>query len=177
MVCGKFLKDNMEIPLKEIDSVDEIGTLNNKSVKMLRLIGGFHLAIGTLKGQRKESVIAAGSHPAIVKYNLEKQFKDFHPIMLKSEIAIDNSIVVKHTHFLSEDLVKSGHDIYSIQKNNNIEFQITKHDVKVASLNGHQEHGIITLSNMNVSKELSNAMASATAEKALTCGASKVKIG
>ena len=75
----------MEIPLKEIDSVDEIGTLNNKSVKMLnrRIPFSYRYPQGT----KKESVIAAGSHPAIVKYNLEKH-KDFHPIMLKAKLLL-----------------------------------------------------------------------------------------
>lgn len=166
----------MQINANEIDSIEDAGLMNGSAVKLLRTKGGFYIATGKLKGKFKEEALAAGSHPAIVKYNLEKQYPEFQPAMLKSEISLNPAVVTKHSHFLSEDLIKSGHDVYSIQSGTNIEFQITKHDVKIGSIKTTLEKDAIIVNEMNVSKEFSHALAGATTEKALSCGAAKVKI-
>ena len=86
------------------------------------------------------------------------------------------AVVTKHSHFLSEDLRKSGHDVYSVQAGTNIEFQITKHDIKIGSVQTTLEKDAIVVNDMQIGKEFSRAMAGATAEKALSCGAAKVRI-
>lgn len=167
----------MQITPNEIESIEDAGLMNGQPVKLLRTKGGFWIAVGTLNGKKREEALAAGSHPAIVKYNLEKQYPGFRPAMMKSEASLNPSIVTKHSHFLSEDLLKSGHDVYSVQTGQNIEFQITKQDVKVGSVVGVLTGNALMMdSEMNVSKEFSQALAGAVAEKALSCGAGKVKI-
>lgn len=166
----------MHITPNEIESIEDVGMMNGAPVKMLRTKGGFHIAVGRQTGKQIDEALAAGSHPAIVKYNLEKQYTGFQPAMMKSEVSLSPAVVVKHTHFLSEELKKSGHDVYSVQSGTNIEFQITKHDVKIGSLQTTLEKDALVVNKMDMSKEFSHALAGAATEKALACGAAKVKI-
>lgn len=166
----------MQITASEIESIEDAGLMNGQPVKLLRTKGGFYIAVGTLQGKAKEEALAAGSHPAIVKYNLEKQYPAFQPSLMKSEVSLSPAVVTKHSHYLSEDLKKSGYDIYSVQSGTNIEFQVTKHDIKMGSVQATLEKDAIVINDMKVSKEFSYALAGATTEKALSCGAAKVKI-
>ncbi len=166
----------MQLTPNEIDSIEEAGILDNEPVKLLRTKGGFWIAIGKPKGKRKDEALAAGSHPAIVKFNLEKQFPDFQPSMMKSEHFSDNVIVERHSHFLSDSLRKSGHDIYSVQDGDNIEFHITKQNSKISSINGILEKGVIVIKELKVGKEFARGLAGATTEKAISCGAKKIRI-
>jgi hypothetical protein len=160
----------MNITPNEVDTIEDAGTMDGNPVKMLRTKGGFWMAVGRPRGRYKDEAIAAGSHPAIVRYQLEKQYPTFQPVMMKSELAIDTSKVVKHSHFLSDSLRKSGHDIFSIQNGADIEFQITKQNMKVHSVETHLQDGAIVFGKVDFGKEFTRAMAGATAEKALECG-------
>ena len=166
----------MQVTANEIDTIEEAGILDQAPVKLLRTKGGFWIAVGKPKGKFKEEALAAGSHPAIVKYNLEKQYPGFQASMMKSEAFNNVEIVEKHSHFLSDDLRKSGHDVYSVQNGNNIEFYITKYDVKVNSFTGSLENKELVVDKPQVSKEFVRALAGATSEKALMSGVSKVKV-
>src|SRR5271168_4514372 len=99
----------------DIDTVEDAGILEGQPVKMIRTKGGFWMAI------HKGKVLAGGSHPAIVKHSVSKMYNSFQPAMCKSE-GFEDAVVEQHSHFLSDDLRKSGHDIYSIQTSNNVEF-------------------------------------------------------
>ena len=167
----------MQIAPNEIESIEDVGMLNGAPVKILRTKGGFHIAVGRQNGKQIDEALAAGSHPAIVKYNLEKQYVGYQPSLMKSEGSLNPAIVTKHSHYLSEDLKKSGHDVYSVQSGQNIEFQITKQDVKIGSATGVLRGDSLMLEQkMDMPKEFSHALAGATAEKALACGAGKVRI-
>lgn len=166
----------MNITPDEISEIEDIGLMHGNPVRLLRTRGGFYICVGTPQGKNKEEALAAGSHPAIVKYNLEKQYTGYQPALQKSEISMNPAVVVKHSHFLSEDLRKSGHDVYSVQAGTNIEFQVTKHDIKIGTVQATLEKDSIVVNNMQIGKEFSHAMAGATAEKALSCGAAKVRI-
>lgn len=165
----------MQITEKEIDSVEHVGELNKLPVKMIRTKGGFYIAIGREKGSPREEALAAGSHPAIVKYNLEKKYKGFEPVMMKSE-GVDQSQVESHSHFLSEDLRKSGHDIYSVQDGLKVDFHITKHNNKIATLNGHISEGQLVLNNPKFDTSFNKAVSGAVSEKALSCKVGKVTV-
>lgn len=166
----------MQITPNEIESIEDAGELDKNPVKMLRTKGGFWIAVGKPKGKYKEEALAAGSHPAIVRFNLEKQYPNFLPAMMKSEASLNPAVVSKHSRFLSEELMKSGHDVYSVQTGSNIEFQVTKHDVKVGTVSASLESDAMVVKDMNIPKEFSHALAGATAEKALSCGVCKVRI-
>lgn len=165
----------MELTPNEIDSIEEAGILDGNPVKMLRTKGGFFMAIGKPRGKYRDEALAAGSHPAIVRYNLERAYPTFQPAMMKSELLSDSSLVERHSHFLSDSLRKSGHDVYSVQSGNKIEFQITKQNVKIHSIESAIKDGTLTFEKMKIGKEFTRALAGATAEKALQCGV-KIKI-
>jgi hypothetical protein len=166
----------MQLTPNEISDIEEIGLLNGTPVKMIRTRGGFHIAVGRPKGKMQEEALAAGSHPAIVKYNVERQHPDFQPSMMKSELLSSPTKVEKHSHFLSDDLRKSGHDLYSVQSGEKIEFQITKQNAKVSSVNSSLDKGVLVFSDMNIDKKFARALAGATSEKALSCGAKKIRV-
>jgi hypothetical protein len=166
----------MQITEKEVDSIEDIGMLHKNPVKMIRTKGGFWIAVGKQKGKYKDEALAAGSHPAVVKFNLEKQYPDFQPSLMKSENFADNSVVESHSHFLSDDLRKSGHDLYSIQNGNAVEFQITKHNTKIASVNSSVESEAFVVNKLpaGFKKEFAHSLASAVVEKAVSCNKKKI---
>lgn len=159
----------MNITPNEIADISNMGTLDGNPVKLIRCKGGFFIAVGKPKGKFRDEAIAAGSHGAIVRFNLEKQFPGFQPSMMKSEAFADSALVEKHTHFLSEDLRKSGHDIYSVQEGDRVDFHITKHNAKIASVNGLIDNDFLIISNLQMPQEFSRGMAGASVEKAMSC--------
>lgn len=159
----------MQITENEIDTIQEAGSLNDAPVKLIRTKGGFWIAVGRAKGKSQDEALAAGSHPAIVKFDLEKRFPGFQPIMMKSAYFNDNAVVEKHSHFLSEDLRKSGHDIYSVQEGNEVNFHITKHNLKVASVVGNFEEDFLIIKELKIPSEFSRGLAGAAVEKAVSC--------
>jgi len=77
----------VHIQPSEIKSIKEIGELNGSSIKLIATKGGLYLAIG-MKDKKSKSTtpIAAGSHPALVLHQIEKEYKsEFQPSMAKSE--------------------------------------------------------------------------------------------
>jgi hypothetical protein len=166
----------MQIQPQEIEAIEEAGMLDQSPVKLLRTKGGFWIAIGKPRGKFKEEALAAGSHPAIVRYNLQKQYPTFEPSMMKSELYADNAVVEKHSHFLSDELRKSGHDIFSVQTNNEIDFHITKQNADIAVVKGQIVDSSLVLKPFQGVKEFARALAGATIEKSTACGATKIKI-
>jgi len=158
----------MQITPNDIASIEEAGSMNGSTVKIIKTIGGFHVAVGKRKKNSQDEALAAGSHPAIVKYNLEKQYSEYQPDMKKSE-GYTEPIVEKHSHYLSNDLRKSGHDIFSIQNGNMVEFQITKYNAKVGGAVGSIDQDHLVLDHLNMPKEFVQAMSGATLEKAVSC--------
>jgi hypothetical protein len=116
----------MQIVPSEVESIDEIGELNGKPVKMARLKGGLCIAIGSQGGT--EEALAAGSHPAIVRYNVEKNFRGFQPYIMKSET--EDKEVREHSYMLAAEAQKNGYALYSLKKNSEIEFVLTKSGVE-----------------------------------------------
>jgi len=69
---------------QEVSDIRGIGTVDGDEVKLVSTRGGFHIAIRVSRDGAKP--LAAGSHPAIVTYQLEKNLKDrFCSVMQKSE--------------------------------------------------------------------------------------------
>jgi hypothetical protein len=169
----------MKINPEEIDHIEEAGELDGKPVKLIRTKGGFWIATGRPMGRMMDQALSAGSHPAIVKYNVEKMYGNFRPSLMKSVLFNENPLVEKHSHFLSDDLRKSGHDLYSVETNGKIEFQLTFQNVKIAgakALVKSEEIEIFELLKRNdMESEHLTALAAAVAEKALMLGL-KVKI-
>lgn len=167
----------MNITPNEIASVEEAGSLDSSPVKMIRTKGGFWIAVGKPRGRHKEEALAAGSHPAIVKYNMEKQYPDFQPSLMKSESYNDSAVVDKHSHFLSDDLRKSGHDLYSIQEGTSVSFKLTHQNIEKHSASGFMRGRDLIISNISkMDPAITHAYAAAVTEKALSMKASSVKV-
>jgi hypothetical protein len=159
----------MNITPDQVDIVEDGGMLDGQETKLIRLKGGFWMMV------HKGKVLAGGSHPAIVKHSVSKMYPNFQPVMCKSE-GFEDSIVDQHSHFLSDDLRKSGHDIYSVQTGDNIEFQITKNNLKVASVSGSLLGDSLFVYELEFPKEFAKALAGATTEKALDCKKKMIKV-
>jgi hypothetical protein len=163
----------MKIENSQIASVEPFGLLDGKPVSLTCLKGGLNLAtrVGS-KGE--EEVLGAASHRAILSYTIEQRYPNFQPMVMKSEGLKLHA--EKHSHFLSDDLRKSGHDIYSIQNGNEIDFFVTKQDIRVGSVSSFIENSNLIIESLNVSKEYINAVSSAVSEKALCSNLKEVKI-
>jgi len=159
----------MNLQPDDIDQIEDAGILDGRPVKLARTKGGFWMGICNGK------VLSGGSHPAIVKHTISKMHPNFQPVMCKSE-AFSDAIVERHSHFLSDDLRKSGHDIYSIQNAQDIEFQITKNNLKISSVFGVIQDESLIIKEINFPKQFSRAMAGATTEKALSCNSKSIKV-
>jgi hypothetical protein len=171
----------MNLQPSEIESIEDVGTLNGRPVKWLRTKGGLNLMTGHISGSIAPSVLAAGSHRAICLYNLEKQYPEFQPNMMKSEKAEDNAIVKQHMKHVPENLKKAGYDIYSIQIGNELEFQITKHEIAVAHVFGEIINNTIVLKKSIIDdkvneKEFVKIFSGATVDRAIFNKSEKIVI-
>lgn len=163
----------MKIEQDQIDSVEPFGILDGKPVNLTRLKGGLNLAT-TLDAKGHDTVLGAASHQAILCYSIEQRFPSFQPMIMKSE-GLKLS-AESHSHFLSDDLRKSGHDIYSIQNGNDIEFYVTKQNIKIGTANGTVENNKLSIDSIKVSKEFLSPMSAAVSEKVLSSGLKGVKV-
>jgi len=125
----------MEIKPSEIASVDSLGLLDGEDVKLVRTAGGLYLAIGKVRGKNQEEVLAAGSHPAIVRYNIEKSYKSFQPALMKSE-AVSPELVSGFSDLLPQEMRDKGYDFYVIKKSNHVDLVLTKSQLEVLRYQG-----------------------------------------
>lgn len=166
----------MKLTEKDIDSIENFGELNGKEVKLLKTKGGFHIVMGIRPGSKEEECLTAGSHPAICRFNMQKQFKSYAPSMMKSASYNDMAVVENHSHFLSPELRKSGHEIHSIQSGHQISFHITKCGIKVADVESYVQDDTMVFPSLTAPKEFARGLAGASTEKAKAVGATKMKI-
>ena len=158
----------MKISENDIASSEPFGMLDGKPVNLIRTKGGLNLA--TMDNQ----VLGAASHQAILCYTIEQRFPNFQPMIMKSEglkLAAEN-----HSHFLTDSLRKSGHDIYSVQNGNDIEFFVTKQSIKVGSAKASISEGKLMISFLETPNEFVSALSGAVSEKALGCSLTGVKV-
>ena len=87
-----------------------------------------------------------------------------------------NLAAESHSHFLSDDLRKSGHDIYSIQNNSGVNFVVTQHNIKVGSADAVIVGDLLWVKTSNISKEFVPSISGAVSEKALSSGLKGVKV-
>ncbi len=162
----------MEIKPSEVELVEQIGYIDGAPVKMIKTVGGFWMVVGKPKGKKKDEALAAGSHPAIVKYNVEKQFSDFQPSLAKSEIFNDNTKVVGYSELLPKQMRNLGYEMYSVQDSSNIQFILTKRGASQNKYEASLETDSLKLSKAekSISNEtlgFSKAVAAAAARQAL----------
>lgn len=163
----------MKISENDICSTEPFGMIDGNQVKLVTTKGGLNLATMTdHKGQ--DTVLGAASHRAILCYSIEQKFPNYHPPIMKSEgLKFDAE---SHSHFLTDDLRKSGHDIYSVQEGNSIDFYVTKLNIKVATINSSIKNGQLVVDSYSLPKEFVGGISGAVSEKALGVGLKGVKV-
>lgn len=164
----------MKIEQNDIDSVEPFGIMDGKPVNLVKTRGGLNMAT-VVDAKGNNTVLAAASHQAILCYTVEQRYPSFQPMIMKSEADLKLS-AESHSHFLSDDLRKSGHDIYSVQNGKNVDFFITKLNIKVGSVNGSLQDNSLVINKMDVPSQFANGISSAVSEKALCIGINKVKV-
>jgi len=117
----------MNIKPSEIESVEQIGVLDGSPVRMLRTAGGLWIAMGRPKGKKQDEVMGSGSHPAIVGYNIEKQFSSYQPTLAKSEALGGNENVTGYSELLPQAMRSRGYEMYSLEKSGEIDYILTRH--------------------------------------------------
>lgn len=163
----------MKISENEIASVEPFGMLDGKQVNLTRLRGGLNLA-SVINGKGEQTVLGVASHQAILCYSIEQQHPSFQPMLMKSEH--ESVQAESHSHFLSDGLRKSGHDIYSVQNSNSIDFFVTKQNIKVGLVKADIVDGILMVKSIDASKEFVSCLSGAVSEKALSSGAKIVRM-
>lgn len=124
---------HMQIKPEEVEEVKVIGRLFGDDVKMVKTKGGFHVAMGKReRNSRKADALAAGSHAALVSYQLEKMHgHDFEPAIFKSE-ADQLPEVEEKTDILPTEAQNAGIELFILNKSNNLDFVMCKHGVELA---------------------------------------------
>lgn len=163
----------MKILENDIASVEPFGVMDGKPISLVRTKGGLNLAT-MLDAKGEDTVLGAASHQAILCYTIEQRFPSFQPMVMKSEGIKLNA--ESHSHFLTDNLRKSGHDIYSIQNGNEVEFYVTKQSIKVgtasASIDGHS----LVVNSIVAPQEFVSGLSGAVSEKALSSGLKGVRV-
>ena len=130
----------MEIQPHEVESVKPLGKLFGDDVKLVKTQGGFNIAVGKKKkNSRKAEALAAGSHPAIVSHQIAQEFgSNFQPIVAKSEQDQLEKVEEK-TEYLPRHVIERGVKLYTLSKNNNLEFILYKHGLTLGRYEGEKE--------------------------------------
>ena len=168
----------MKIHDNEIATIQSFGILDGKTVKLVTTKGGLNLAT-TVDSKGAEHVLGAASHQAILCYTIEQRFPNFQPMLMKNENGPKLS-AESHSHFLTDDLRKSGYDIFSIQNGNEVDFFITLQNIKKSHTKAFIANDRLEvnssqlphISDINVISSLSGAVS----EKALSIGLKGVKV-
>jgi hypothetical protein len=158
----------MKILENDIASTEPFGMMDGKQVNLVRTKGGLNLA--TMGDQ----VLGAASHQAILCYTIEQRFPSFQPMIMKSEGLRLNA--ESHSHFLTDNLRKSGHDLYSIQNGNSIEFYLTKQSLKVGEVSTEVIGDTLYINRTGPFECPYKELSGAISEKALSIGIKKVKV-
>jgi hypothetical protein len=161
----------MKIENDQIASTELFGMLDGKPVNLMRLKGGLNMAV-TVDSKGNDTVLGAASHQAILCYSVEQRFPSFQPAIMKSEgikLTADS-----HSHFLSDDLRKSGHDIYSVQNGNDVEFFVTKLNIRIGIVSSSFEGSKLLVKSFDIPGEFSLGVSSALSEKALCSGVTNI---
>jgi len=145
----------MEIKSEEVESIKTVGKLNDYDVKIVKTFGGFYCAVGKkTKHSKSPECLCAGSHIALLNYELSKQFgSSFEPIMQKSEQeAFEN--VEEKTDKLPNDFINKGLQLFVLSKSNNIDFILYKNGLTIAEYKGEIIQDSLVIKKSNFRKDL-----------------------
>jgi hypothetical protein len=152
----------------EIDKVETIGEMDGEPVEMIRTLGGLFVAVGKPKGKKQKEVLAAASHGAIAKYNVEKNFREFRPSLQKSERFEPETIGL--TELLPKKLIEAGHDLYLIKNESSLDFVLTKNSLEVNKIVGTFSDDSLVLQRpqKNIDVRVAHSIGKASAREAIS---------
>ena len=147
----------MEIKPSEVESVKTIGNLYGDDVKIVKTVGGFHVALGKKeRNSKKAEALAAGSHIGIVAHQIEKQFKkDFQPAIFKSE-QDRLEIVSECTKYLPMNHQDFGLELFALNKGENYDVVLYKHGVTLGEYNTVVEGDKLLIKSVEFKTQQSN---------------------
>jgi hypothetical protein len=145
----------MDIKEDEIKEVNKLGNLNGDEVKLITLKGGFHIGVGKkAENSIKNTILAVGSHPALVSYQISKKYENkFEQTMNKSENGTDSEVINYSNNLTSSQKNVLGLDIYVIKKNESIDFKVTKHNFEIFSIEANSDQDILSLNKTHKNEE------------------------
>ena len=145
----------MEIKANEVENVKVIGKLHGDEVKMIKTTGGFHVAMGKKdKNSYKAEPLAAGSHQALVAYQIEKIHGDsFEPSIYKSE-AEQLPKVEDNTNLLPDMAKNAGIELYVLSKFNHLDFIVCKNNIELAKYETEYSGQDLTVKNYSFRSSL-----------------------
>jgi len=172
----------MNIKPEEVEEVKVVGRLHDDDVKIVRTKGGFNVAIGKKeRNSRKADALAAGSHPGIVAYQIEKMYgAEFQPAIFKSEKDALHKVEDK-TENLPETAKNAGLELYVLSKANSYDFMLCKHGLELAKYETTHQDNELVINSYNFRKSISpnkfvtQTLADTINEKAKEIGASKIR--
>lgn len=172
----------MNIKPEEVEEVKVVGRLHDDDVKLVKTRGGFHVLVGRKdRNSKKADALAAGSHPGIVTYQIEKMYgTQFQPAIFKSEEEGLHKVEDK-TDILPDMAKNAGLEIYVLNKASQYDFVFCKHGLEIAKYETEFEDGELLVKSNSFRKSISpnkfvaEVLSDLINEKAKEIGASKVK--
>lgn len=172
----------MDIKEDEIKEINKLGTLNGSEVKLITLKGGFHIGIGKKKeNSENNDILAVGSHPALVSYQISKKFDNkFEQTLNKSEKNTHHEVTQYSKNLTIQENDKLGLDIYAIKTSQTVDFKLTKHNFEIFSIKASVEDDTLVLNksskNLEQLKNLNKSELSKNLEKSIKDFASSNKL-
>jgi len=165
---------SLSIKPSEIESIDDIGELDGSPVKLVKCIGGFFMAIGRQQGRGQDEALATGSHAAIVKYSLEKNFRSYRPAMEKSE-SFDIERVTGLTELVPKELRLKGYELHALKKHEDTSYIVSKYGSEVVQYKTFKmDNSLVVMSPSNLIKDeelpISSAIVRAVTQEASNSG-------
>jgi len=172
----------MNIKPEEVEEVKVVGRLHDDDVKLVKTRGGFHVLIGKKeRNSRTADAIAAGSHPGIVTYQMEKMYgAEFQPAIFKSEKDALHKVEDK-TEQLPDMAKNAGLELYVLNKANTYDFVLCKHGLELAKYETEMKDGDLVVNSYEFRKSISpnkfvaETLADTINSKAKEIGAKKVR--
>ena len=172
----------MQIKPEEVEEVKVIGRLFGDDVKMVKTKGGFHVAMGKRDiNSKKADALAAGSHGALVSYQLEKMHgQNFEPSIFKSE-ADQLPKVEEKTELLPIEAQNAGIELFILNKSNTMDFVMCKHGLELAKYETEYTSEELVIKNhsfrssLSPNKFIAEAMSTVMDEKMKELKLSKIR--
>jgi hypothetical protein len=134
---------------KDISEIYTVGKLRGSDVRLIKTKGGFHIFMGKEKPDTEDKILASSSHRAIGLHQIEQQYPDFQPAIMKSES--EEMEQVKDVSSRLGSLAKNlGYQAYILHKNDNFRISISKDSFEVGSVSLGKKENDLEITNIQL---------------------------